>query len=86
MGIAPWLLGIDTSASGVRGRAPAEKKTYFITKHLWLIDNIVFYNTVIQRSLVDLTSSAGKDSPPWPNLETVCLHPPSVEGPDFWWN
>jgi len=26
MGIAPWLLGIDTSASGVRGRAQVEKK------------------------------------------------------------
>jgi len=32
--------------------------------------------------LVELTSlGGGEDFPPWPNLETVCLHPPSVEGP-----
>jgi len=49
-----------------------------------LIDNLIFYNSVIQHSWVDLTSSGGGgggDFPPWPNLETVCLHPPSVEGP-----
>ena len=40
------------------------------------------YNSVIQHSWVDLTSSGGGETfPPWPNLETVCLHPPSVEGP-----
>ena len=39
---------------------------------------------MIQHSCVDLTSSGREDFPPWPNLETVCLHPPpSVEGPDL---
>jgi len=44
------------------------------TKHFWLIDNLICYNSVIQRSWVDLTSSGGgEDFPPCPNLETVCV-------------
>jgi len=59
----------------------AAKKTNFmylgVTKHFWLIDNLV-YNKGLW---VDLTSSGGGDFPPWPNLETVCLHSPLCERP-----
>ena len=67
------------------GQSPGREEFSCIlrfTNHLWSIDNLIFYNPVIQHSWVDLTRSGGKTFPPWPNLETVCLHPPSVEGPD----
>jgi len=49
--IAPKLLEIDASVSGVRGRAPAGKQISCIlafTEHFWLIDILIFYNSVIQ--------------------------------------
>ena len=74
-GIASSLLGTDASASGVPGR-----KTNFmylgVTKHFWLID-LIRYNTLFAVWSCQLRGGLS----PWPNLETVCLHPPSVEGP-----
>ena len=58
------------------GRAPAEKKTIScilgFTKHFWLIDNLIFYNSVIQCSRLILPAQ-GEDFPRCPNFETVCL-------------
>jgi len=70
------LLLID---SGVRGRAPVEKNFhvfYSFTNHLWLIDYLIFYNSVIQHSWVDLTSSGGETSPPGPTWRQFVSIPP----------
>ena len=83
MGITPIIVDRQWGP----GQSPGRKEFHVIilgfTNHLWFIDNLIFYNCVIQHSwLIDLTSSGeGEDFPPWPHLETVCLHPPSVEGP-----
>jgi len=44
-----------------------------ITKHFWLIDNLIFYNTLFVSWFYQLR---GGKTFPCPNLETVCLHPP----------
>jgi len=61
------------------GQSPSRKEFSCIlsfTNHLWLIDNLIFYNSVIQHSWVDLTSSGGRLFPPGPTWRQFVSIPP----------